>query len=67
MAKGEVPACVEICKAGALTYEEMDAAMRRKTRDVARSMSADAESTGDPAGVALLKAIKQSQLQLSSR
>ncbi len=67
VANGQVPACVEICKAGALTYEAMDAAMRRKTREVARSMSVDAESAGDPAGVALLKAIKQSQLQLSSR
>jgi carbon-monoxide dehydrogenase iron sulfur subunit len=64
-ADGKIPACVEVCKAGALTYEEMDAAMRRKTRDVARSMSTGADQPAVPAGVALLKAIKQSELQLS--
>ena len=64
-AKGQIPACVEICKAGALTYEEMDAAMRRKTRDVSRSMSTDTDRPAIPAGVALLKSIKQSELQLS--
>ena len=31
VARGLIPACVEVCKSGALTYEEMDAAMRRKT------------------------------------
>ena len=65
MAKGQTPACVEMCKAGALTYEEMDAAMRRKTRDVARSMSTDAEAPTIPAGMVLLKSIKQSEIQLS--
>jgi carbon-monoxide dehydrogenase iron sulfur subunit len=64
VAKGQTPACVEICKAGALTYEEMDDAMRRKTRAVARSMSADAGQPAVPAGVALLKSIRQSELQL---
>lgn len=65
-AKGLVPACVEICKVGALTYEEMDAAMRRKSREVARSVSA-ADQTALPAGVALLQAVKQSELELGNR
>jgi carbon-monoxide dehydrogenase iron sulfur subunit len=63
LAEGLLPACVEICKAGALTYEEMDAAMHRKTRDVARGMSSDAQPPA-PAGVALLKSIKQAELQM---
>jgi carbon-monoxide dehydrogenase iron sulfur subunit len=65
-AKGLVPACVEICKVGALTYEEMDDAMHRKARTVARSLSA-ADPSELPAGVALLQAIKQSELQLADR
>ena len=65
MAKSQIPACVEICKARALTFEEIDAAMRRKTRDVACSMSTDTDPSALPAGLALLKSIRQSELQLS--
>lgn len=65
LAKGLIPACVETCKSGALTYEEMDAAMGRKNRTVAQSMSSDADQPAVPAGVALLKAVKQSELQLT--
>ena len=64
VAKGLIPACVEICKVGALTWEPMDDAMRRKTREVACSMSADVGRPSVPAGVALLKAVKQSELEL---
>jgi carbon-monoxide dehydrogenase iron sulfur subunit len=64
-AKGQIPACVEICKVGALTYEEIDEAMRRKTRAVARSMSAEADQAALPAGMTLLKSIKQSEARLS--
>jgi carbon-monoxide dehydrogenase iron sulfur subunit len=67
VAKGQIPACVEACKAGALTYEKIDAAMRRKTRAVARCMSADSNQPAAPAGVALLKSIKQSELKLYDR
>jgi carbon-monoxide dehydrogenase iron sulfur subunit len=67
VAKGKTPACAEVCKAGALTYEELDEAMRRKTRMVACSMSADTDQPAVPAGVALLKSIKQSELQLNDR
>jgi carbon-monoxide dehydrogenase iron sulfur subunit len=66
VAKSRIPACVEICKAGALTYEAMHAAMHRKTRAVARSMSVDAAQPAVPAGVALLKSIKQSELALNA-
>ncbi len=67
VSEGLIPACVEICKTGALTYEEVDEAMRRKTREVARSMSADIDRPAVPDGVALIKTIKQSEVQLSGR
>jgi carbon-monoxide dehydrogenase iron sulfur subunit len=63
-AKGLIPACVEVCKTGALTYEELDEAMRRQNRSVARSMSTEAPAPAVPAGIALLKSVKQSQLAL---
>ncbi len=66
-AKGEIPACVEVCKSDALTYEEVNEAMSRKTRAVARSISNDGERPLIPAGPALLKSIKQSELALCDR
>lgn len=65
--KGGIPACVEVCKTGALTYEEIDEAMRRKTRCVARSMSVDGDKAAVPASISLLKTIKQSELELGDR
>lgn len=62
--QGLIPACVEVCKTGALTYEEMAVAMKRKTNEVARSLSADArDQIGSPALV-LLAAAKKAQLSL---
>jgi carbon-monoxide dehydrogenase iron sulfur subunit len=66
VAKGLIPACVETCKTGALTYEEMDDAMARKTRAVARSLSAP-DRPAMPAGVVLLTSIKQAEMQLGER
>lgn len=63
-AKGQVPACVEICKAGALTYEDVNEAMKQKTRDVARSMSPEAGQPPLPAGISLLKSVKQARRAL---
>ncbi len=67
IAQGRIPACVGVCKVGALTYEELDDAMRRKTHAVACSLSTDAREVVQPAGIALWKSIKQSQLQLNGR
>ena len=62
-AKGLIPACVEVCKSNALTYEEMAAAMKKKTDEIARSVSAAAiEESPVPAGLALLAAAKKAQL-----
>lgn len=65
--KGQIPACVEICKAGALTWEPVDEAMRRKNKEVSRAMSTGAAQTAAPAGVAMLKTIKQAELELNER
>ena len=37
--EGLIPACVEVCKSNALTFEESTDAMKRKTDEVARSVS----------------------------
>ena len=60
-AEGLTPACVETCKTGALTYEEVAAAMKRKTDAVARTMSTQEPQTILPAGVALHRAVRQAQ------
>jgi carbon-monoxide dehydrogenase iron sulfur subunit len=66
--KGLIPACVEICKAGALTWETVDEAMRRKNRQVSRAMSSGAaEQSAVPPGMALLQTIKKVELELSER
>ncbi len=66
--RGLLPACVEVCKVGALTWGTVDDAMRRKNREVSRAMSSGAsEQPAVPAGVALLKTIKQGELGLSER
>jgi carbon-monoxide dehydrogenase iron sulfur subunit len=61
VAQGLIPACVEACKTGALTYEEVDAAMKRKTDAVAHSVTADEPRSPIPAGVALYRSVRQSQ------
>jgi carbon-monoxide dehydrogenase iron sulfur subunit len=67
-AQGMIPACVEACKSDALTYEEMADAMKKKTDEIARSVSA--EATADravPAGLALLAAAKKAQIATYDR
>jgi len=66
--KGQIPACVEVCKAGALTWETIDHAMRRKNSEVSKAMSSGmvGQPTASP-GVALLQAIKKAELELSGR
>jgi carbon-monoxide dehydrogenase iron sulfur subunit len=61
---GKIPACVETCKSRALTYEEMSQAMRRKTDEVARSISAAAQPSGESAGWDLLNSVKRARLSL---
>ena len=65
--RGLIPACVEVCKSGALTFEEMDSAQKRKTREVARSVSRDAGQAQIAPGFALLNAVKRAQIELQKR
>ena len=67
VAQGGIPACVEVCKSNALTYETLTEAMKRKTAEVARSLSSDPARGIVPAGIALLKAVKESELNTCGR
>jgi len=64
--EGLIPACVEVCKSGALTFEVLSTAMKRKTAAVAQSVSSGREVVSTSSGWELLKAIKRSQLAISS-
>ncbi len=63
--KGMIPACVEICKAGALTFEEPDHSMKRKTDMVARSVSAEARPPEQSPGFALLNTLKKALTEIN--
>jgi carbon-monoxide dehydrogenase iron sulfur subunit len=61
---GRIPACVEACLSGALTFETPDAAYKRQTDAVARSVSAVAAAEAQAPGWALLNAHKQARREL---
>jgi carbon-monoxide dehydrogenase iron sulfur subunit len=63
-ALGLVPACVEACKTGALTFEPAAQALKRRTDQVARSVSAGAELAEGTPGFTLLNTIKNSLIAL---
>ncbi len=66
--QGLIPACVEACKVGALTFEELDDALKRKTDEVSHSVMLEgAPSVGASGSFAMLKAIKKAQTDLSRR
>lgn len=65
--QGLIPACVEVCKSNALTFEEMESAQKRKTQEVARSVSRDAGQEQMAPGFVLLNAVKRAQLELQKR
>jgi carbon-monoxide dehydrogenase iron sulfur subunit len=62
--RGQVPACVEICKSGALTFEEISAAMKRKTDEVARTVAPCVGEAPLSPGFALLNAVKRVEVEL---
>jgi carbon-monoxide dehydrogenase iron sulfur subunit len=66
-AQGRIPACVEACKSGALSFDEPAEALKRKTDEVARSVSAGAEQTELPESFKLLNAARKAQLGLGMR
>jgi carbon-monoxide dehydrogenase iron sulfur subunit len=62
---GLIPACVEVCKSGALSFEEKADAMKRKTDEVARTVSAGVAQVDLAPGFTLLNAIKRQQIELA--
>lgn len=62
--QGLIPACVEVCKSGALTFEEMTDAMKRKTDAVARSLSPGIEAYPASPAFTLFTAAKKAQLAI---
>jgi carbon-monoxide dehydrogenase iron sulfur subunit len=62
---GQIPACVEVCKSGALRFEERSEALKRKTDEVARTVSAGIAQVELTPGFALLNAIKRKQIELA--
>jgi carbon-monoxide dehydrogenase iron sulfur subunit len=64
VADGREPACVEVCKSHALTFEEPSAAMKRKTDAVARCMSPPLGEGSGSTGWDLLVSVKRSQLSI---
>ncbi|MGE0086054.1 MAG: 4Fe-4S dicluster domain-containing protein [Desulfococcaceae bacterium] len=63
--QGLIPACVEVCKSGALTFEELGVAQKRKTDAVSRTVSA--EAAGEPLippGIAMLSAVKKAYVHV---
>jgi len=64
--QGLIPACAEVCKSGALTFEEISDAMKRKTDETARSISSEAKQSLISAGFKLLNNIKKAQMEVIS-
>lgn len=64
--QGFVPACVEICKSGALTFEESADALKRRTDEVARSVSITTEKVELSPGFELLNAIKRKLTEMKT-
>ena len=62
--KGLIPACVEICKSNALSFEEISEAMKKKTDAVSRSISIGAEKCEPPAGFGLLNTTKKTMVEI---
>ncbi len=65
-ARGLIPACVEVCKSGALSFEELGQAMKRKTDAVSKTVSAQAREVSLSPGFDLLNAVKQQQTAMKA-
>ncbi len=64
--EGRIPACVEVCKSNALTFEEESLALKKKTDEIARSVSVDAGRVSLSEGFSLLNAIKRAETELKN-
>lgn len=65
--RGLIPACAEACRSGALTFEESDQALKRRTDQVAASTIAAESGTARPAspGFDLLLAVKRATKKMN--
>lgn len=64
--EGLIPACVEVCPTKALTFEEPDAALKRKTDQVSRAvLSQEVRPESGSAGFDLLNAVKESTVTMN--
>lgn len=65
--RGLMPACVEVCMTQALTFEEQDASLKRKTDEIARRISVGAEERKAEAapGFSLLNALRKAQIEMT--
>ena len=65
--RGLEPACVEVCMTNALTFEEQDVSLKRKTDEIARRISVGAEERkADVApGFSLLNTLKKAQTEMA--
>lgn len=68
-AQGLIPACVEMCKSGALTFEEPAKAFKRKTDETAVRVSFGAEDdrVSTSPEFALLNAQKRAETEINNR
>jgi len=64
--QGLIPSCVEACKSNALTFEESAEAMKRKTDEVARSISVSLEKGELSLGFEMLNSIKRKLMEMKS-
>jgi carbon-monoxide dehydrogenase iron sulfur subunit len=63
---GMIPACVEMCVTGALTFEDPAKALKKKTDRVAETVSAEAAKLAGSPGFTLLNAVKQAQVEIGA-
>jgi carbon-monoxide dehydrogenase iron sulfur subunit len=62
-----IPACVEVCKCEALTFEQQAGALKRKTDEMARriSLGADERAVPESPGFNLLNSLKKANVAIS--
>lgn len=67
--QGLIPACAQACMVGAITFEEPDLALKRKTNEVSRSALQGPDNVEGtlPPTYSTLKQSKRSQIELFSR
>ena len=63
-AQGLLPACVEICKSGALSFEEEDEALKRETDRITRLTLSEQDSHTGAQGFELLRQMRRAAAEV---